>query len=141
MSKTILIDFFIMRNDRAYFEYHVKKMQELEKAGIDLKNTKAIPMQSQITYKDMKGNEFVRVISKQQELTQDQKEAKKGVRAEILTGYVQKESANLVLQGRYNYFIFFVLNFILEHQKQRQRIQDGQTICKMLLKKRAMKVL
>ena len=57
-------------------------------------------MQSQITYKDMKGNEFVRVISKQQELTQDQKEAKKGVRAEILTGYVQKESANLVLQGR-----------------------------------------
>ena len=68
--------------------------------GLDLEEIKSIPMQSQITYTDMKGNEFVRVISKQQGLTQDQKEAKKGVKANILSGYVQTESANLVLQGK-----------------------------------------
>jgi len=75
-------------------------MKELQQAGISLEYTKSIPMQSQVTYTDMKGNQFVRVISKQQGLTQDQKEVKKGVKANILSGYVQTESANLVLQGK-----------------------------------------
>ena len=78
----------------------MKKLKDLQEAGINLEETKSIPMQCQISYTDLKGNEFVRIICKEQNLTKDVKEAKKAVKAEILTGYVQKESANLVLNGR-----------------------------------------
>jgi len=90
----------VSANNEAYFEYRVKKLTDLQEAGINLEETKSIPMQCQITYTDLKGNEFVRVICKQQNLTKDVKEAKKEVKASILTGYVQKEGANLVLKGR-----------------------------------------
>jgi hypothetical protein len=90
----------VSENNEAYFEYRVKGLKDLQEAGVNLDETKSIPLQSQITYTDLKGNEFVRIISKQQELTKDQEEAQKEVKAAILTNYVQKQSANLVLNGK-----------------------------------------
>jgi hypothetical protein len=90
----------VSSNNEAYFEYRVKKLKDLQEAGVNLEETTSIPMQCQISYTDLKGNEFVRIICKKQNLTKDVKEAKKDIKASILTGYVQKESANLVLKGK-----------------------------------------
>ena len=78
----------------------MKKLKDLQEAGINLEETKSIPMQCQISYTDLKGNEFVRIICKEQNLTKDVKEAKKDVKTSIFTGYVQKEGANLALKGK-----------------------------------------
>lgn len=91
--------------NRAYFEYRVKGIDDLKEAGVNLDEMKFIPLQSQITYTDLKGNEFIRIISKQQELTKDQQEAEKEVKASILTGYVAKETANLALQGKSLFYL------------------------------------
>lgn len=90
----------VTKNNEAYMEYRVKELQALREAGVDLNKVESLPLQSQITYTDLKGNEFVRVISKQQELTKDQNEAGKDMKADILTNYVAKETANLALQGK-----------------------------------------
>ncbi len=78
----------------------MKKLKDLQDAGINLEETTSIPMQIQINYTDLKGNEFVRIICKKQSLTKDVKEAKKEIKASVLTGYVQTESAGLVLKGK-----------------------------------------
>jgi len=59
-----------------------------------------IPLQSQITYTDLQGNQYIRVICKKQELTRDQDEVHKGAKAEVLANFVQVQNANLVLNGK-----------------------------------------
>ena len=59
-----------------------------------------MPLQAQISYTDLDGNEFVFVISRKQDLTKDHKEAEQGIKADILSNYAEKQSANLILAGR-----------------------------------------
>ncbi len=59
-----------------------------------------IPLQSQITYTDLQGNQFIRVICKKQEFTRNQDDVHKGAKAEVLANFVQVQNANLVLGGK-----------------------------------------
>ena len=90
---------------RAYFEYSVKTIDELKQAELSLEDLESLPLQAQISYTDLKGNQFIFVASQRQKLTKDQKEAEKGLKADILAGYVQKQSANLVLDGKYEFLV------------------------------------
>jgi len=110
----------------------VKKLKDLQEAGINLEETTSIPIQCQISYTDLKGNEFVRIICKKQNLTKDVKEAKKDIKASILTGYVQKESADLVLKGKYQKYVFKNSIYLLEDLMLRKRMKCGAIICKKL---------
>lgn len=87
-------------NNEAYFEYRVKSVEELQKGEINLEDLEFLPLQAQIFYTDLEGNEYVLVVSRRQELTKDHKEVEKGMKTDILAGYVQKQSANLVLDGK-----------------------------------------
>lgn len=86
--------------NRMFFEYRVKKADDIKKLGTDVENMTFLPLQAQISYTDLKGNEFVRIISKQQELTKDKEEADKEVDAPILTNFVHKATANLAIYGK-----------------------------------------
>jgi len=78
----------------------VKATEELQASGVNLDGLDSLPLQAQITYTDLDGNEFALIVTRKQQLTKDQNEAEKGVNAEILAGYVEKQSANLMLEGK-----------------------------------------
>lgn len=66
---------------------------------MNIENLEWIPLQSQIKYRDLSGNEFVRVICKKQLLTKDHEEVHKEAKPEVLAKFIQKESADHVLKG------------------------------------------
>jgi len=86
--------------NEAYFQYRIKNIEELQLEDINLEELEFLPLQAQISYTDLKGNEYVLVVSRKKDLTKDQKEAVKGIKAEILSNYAEKQSANLILAGR-----------------------------------------
>jgi len=90
----------VSNQNQAYFEYRVKATEELQASGVNLDGLDSLPLQAQITYTDLDGNEFALIVTRKQQLTKDQNEAEKGVNAEILAGYVEKQSANLMLEGK-----------------------------------------
>jgi len=92
----------VSESNEVYFEYKVKSNAELKKEKMSLANLDWIPLQSQITYTDLQGNQFIRVICKKQMLTQDQDEVHKDAKAHVLANFVQVQNANLVLGGRVN---------------------------------------
>jgi len=90
----------VSNQNQAYFEYRVKATEELQESGVNLDELEYLPLQAQITYTDLQGNEFALIVTRKQELTKDQSEAEKGIKADILAGYVEKQSANLLLEGK-----------------------------------------
>jgi len=90
----------VSNQNQAYFEYRVKATEELQESGVNLDELEYLPLQAQITYTDLQGNEFALIVTRKQELTKDQNEAEKGIKADILAAYAEKQSAHLILEGK-----------------------------------------
>lgn len=82
------------------FEYTVKSPKELlEMKDIDLKTLETVPLQSQITYKDMEGKKCLRVITQVQQVTHEKEEAVKGANKEVIGAHVALKAAEIAQKG------------------------------------------
>lgn len=82
------------------FEYTVKPPKELlEMKDIDLNLLTAVPLQSQISYKDPEGRKCLRVITQIQKVTHEKEEALKGAKKEVLGAHAALKTAAMAQKG------------------------------------------
>lgn len=74
------------------FEYTLKKISELAKMDdIDLTKIERFPFQTQITYKALDGSLCIRVLTEQQQVSNEREELEKNANYEILgTNAIQR---------------------------------------------------
>ena len=83
------------------FEYQNKTDTELQQQGIALDKLKEVPLQATITYTSSDGNRILRIVTKNQILTEDLKVAEKDVKFKILATRACQGSALLAAKGSY----------------------------------------
>ena len=59
-----------------------------------------IPLQAQIIYYDLNGNKYVRVITKNQNISHDKKDVEKKADISILATHAVQKNAQLALEGK-----------------------------------------
>jgi hypothetical protein len=82
------------------FEFDVKTHEEMKQSEIDVAKLKEIPLQAHITYYDMKGNKYVRVITRMQKVSNDKEDVEKDVNFSVLATHAVKANSKLALDGK-----------------------------------------
>lgn len=83
------------------FEYRLKTIKELVKMeDIDLTKIKSFPFQAQITYQALDGSKCVRIISNQQEISNDRDALEKNANFGILSTNAIQQSSKLAKKGQ-----------------------------------------
>jgi len=78
----------VTKTTESTFEYAFKSDEKLAQAGIDSEALKQVPMQAQVTYKEISGCKMLRIITIQQKVTRDVKEAAKNVNIKMIGAHV-----------------------------------------------------
>jgi hypothetical protein len=82
------------------FEYTVKSQQECERENINIDRIKKAPFQALINYISADGIRYIKVISKEQEITRNQQEAEQNLNVDILSAHSAAKTANLAMIGQ-----------------------------------------
>ena len=82
-------------------EYENKSDEEIKCLGIDINDIKEIPFQALISYISTEGHQLLRVITRKQKATQDQTEAEKHAKIDILANNALQRQADFAYGGNY----------------------------------------
>jgi Mg-chelatase subunit ChlD len=81
------------------YEYMQKSEEELAKAKADLSKIDKIPFQAQITFTTKDGNRYVRVVTIQQNVTDQEEKVWEDVNAELIAKNGMQQAAKLAKKG------------------------------------------
>jgi len=67
---------------------------------VDINKLKGIPLQAHIMYYDMRGNKYVRVITRMQKVSHDRDDVEKDANISVLATHAVQKNSKLALEGK-----------------------------------------